>query len=200
MVAITEKEFRQLAQYIKSNYGINLKKEKQALVMGRLSNVLANKGFSSFSNYFDYVISDKSGEAVITLINKITTNHTYFMREPDHFYFFRDRVLPFLKRTVADRDLRIWSAACSSGEEPYTLAMILDEFFGREKPLWDTKILSTDISEKVLDIARTGIYGNERIAPLPAGWRMNYFKKYDNENSILIDRIKNEVIYRKLNL
>lgn len=200
MVAITEKEFWQLAKYIKSNYGINLRKEKQALVMGRLANVLANKGFSSFSSYFDYVISDKSGEAVVTLINKITTNHTYFMRESDHFYFFRDRVLPFLKKTVADRDLRIWSAACSSGEEPYTLAMILDEFFGREKPLWDTKILSTDISENMLNIARKGIYGNERIAPLPASWRMNYFKKYDNENSILIDRIRNEVIYRKLNL
>lgn len=200
MVAITEKEFWQLAKYIKSNYGINLRKEKQALVMGRLANVLANKGFSSFSSYFDYVISDKSGEAVVTLINKITTNHTYFMRESDHFYFFRDRVLPFLKKTVADRDLRIWSAACSSGEEPYTLAIILDEFFGREKPLWDTKILSTDISENMLNIARKGIYGNERIAPLPASWRMNYFKKYDNENSILIDRIRNEVIYRKLNL
>jgi len=200
MISITEKEFWQLAQFIKSNYGINLKKEKQTLVIGRLAAVLANKGFRSFSQYYDYVIADKSGEAVITLIDKITTNHTFFMRESEHFYFFRDRVLPFLKRTVSDKDLRIWSAACSSGEEPYTLAMIMEDFFGREKPLWDTKVLATDISEKVLNIARNGIYSDERIAPLPSGWRTNYFRKYDNENSILTDKIRNEVIYRKLNL
>lgn len=200
MVAITDKEFRQLADYIKMNYGINLKKEKQALVMGRLANVLSGKGFKSFSDYYDYVVADRTGEAVITLVDKITTNHTFFMREPDHFYFFKDKVLPYLSRTVRDKDLRIWCAACSSGEESYTLAMILDEYFGDEKKNWDTKILATDISDKVLTIARNGIYSNERIAPLPANWRLGYFSKLDKENSVVSERIRNEVIYRKLNL
>lgn len=200
MVLITDNEFRRLADYIRMNYGISLKKEKQTLVMGRLANVLSNKGFKSFSDYYDYIVSDRTGQAVITLVDRITTNHTFFMREPDHFYFFKDKVLPYLSGTVREKDLRIWCAACSSGEESYTLAMILDEYFGNEKKNWDTKVLATDISDKVLTIARNGVYNNERIAPLPANWRLGYFNKLDNENSVVSEKIKNEVIYRKLNL
>ena len=200
MLTITDKEFRELADYIKINYGIHLKEEKQSLITGRLHNVLAQKNFNSFSEYYKYVISDKTGEAVVTLIDKITTNHTFFMREVDHFYYFRDKVLPYLASTVREKDLRIWSAGCSSGEEPYTLAMIIDEFFGKEKMWWDSKVLATDISGKVLGEASKGIYSNEKIAALPSNWKLNYFKKLDNEKSVLIDKIRNEVIYRKLNL
>lgn len=200
MVNITEKEFRQFAEYIKTNYGIHLKDDKQSLVAGRLSNVLLNKNFNSLSEYLDYVVSDKTGQAVVTLLDKITTNHTFFMREVDHFHYFRDKVLPFLSGTVRDKDLRIWSAACSSGEEPYTLAMIIDEFFGKEKMWWDTKILATDISNNVLDIAKKGVYSKEKISALPASWKLNHFKELDIENSVLTEKIRNEVIYRKLNL
>ena len=200
MLTITDKEFRELADYIKINYGIHLKEEKQSLITGRLHNVLAQKNFNSFSEYYKYVISDKTGDAVVTLIDKITTNHTFFMREVDHFYYFRDKVLPYLASTVREKDLRIWSAGCSSGEEPYTLAMIIDEFFGKEKMWWDSKVLATDISGKVLGEASKGIYSNEKIATLPSNWKLNYFKKLDNEKSVLIDKIRNEVIYRKLNL
>jgi len=101
---------------------------------------------------------------------------------------------------MKDKDLRIWSAGCSTGEEPYTLAMLIDEFLGNEKLQWDAKILATDISNKVLETAKRGIYSNEKIATLPAQWRLKYFKKYDDENSILVDSIKNEVIYRNFNL
>lgn len=200
VVTITEKEFKQLSDYIKSNYGIYLKKEKMALVIGRLHNVLLQAGFDNFTDYYKYVISDRRGDAVVTLIDKITTNHTFFMREADHFYYFRDKVLPYLTKTVKNKDLRVWCAASSSGEEAYTLTMILDEFLGKEKILWDTKLLATDISEAVLDTARKGVYSSERIAPLPAQWKINYFKKIDTENYMLIDKIRNEVIYRKFNL
>lgn len=200
MVAITDKEFKQLADYIKSNYGINLKKEKQALVTGRLQNVLIQENFNSFTDYYNHIIMDKSGEAVVALVDKITTNHTFFMREVDHFYFFRDKVLPYLKTEVKDKDLRIWCAACSSGEESYTLAMILDQYFGEEKMWWDTKLLATDISERVLNIAKSGVYSNERTVPLPNFWKQHYFKKLDAERSKIVDRIRNEVIYRKFNL
>jgi len=162
--------------------------------------VLAEKNFKAFSEYFDYIISDKTGEAVGTLVNKITTNHTFFMREPDHFYYFRDKVLPTAAAMAKDRDLRIWSAGCSSGEEPYTLAMIIDEFFGKEKFLWDTRILATDISEKVLEEAAKGIYPNEETAVLPPHWRLNYIKKIESEKSAVSEKIKNEVIFRKFNL
>jgi chemotaxis protein methyltransferase CheR len=200
MVTITQREFKQLADYIKANYGIHLKEEKKALVIGRLYNVLIQNNFNNFSEYYDYVVSDKTGNAVATLIDKITTNHTFFMREADHFYYFKDKVLPYLKSTVKDRDLRIWSAGCSTGEEPYTLAMVIDEFFGKEKMWWDTRILATDISSKVLEIAVKGIYSNEKIAALPPAWRLNYFRRLDDEKSVVVDRIRNEVIFRKFNL
>lgn len=200
MITITDKEFMQLSQFIHINYGIHLKEEKKALVIGRLHNVLQQEGFNSFTEYYKHIETDKSGKAVITLIDKITTNHTFFMRETAHFYYFRDKVLPYLVNTISDNDLRIWCAASSTGEEPSTLAMIIDEFFVKEKMFWDTKILATDISEKVLDIAKKGIYSNERISPLPSHWKINYFKKFDVENSILTDKIRNDVIYRKFNL
>lgn len=200
MITITDKEFRLLAEYIETNYGIHLKKEKQMLVIGRLHHVLEQMGFNTFTDYYDYLIKDKSGDAATTLIDKISTNHTYFMREVDHFYFFRDEVLPYLKNTVKDKDLRIWCAASSTGEEPYTLAMIIDEFFREEKRVWDTKILATDISSSVLDTAKEGIYSNERIAALPNMWKNNYFRKHDSEKCVIADKIKKEVIFRKLNL
>lgn len=200
MITITKQEFAKLSGYIKENYGINLKEEKMTLLTGRLQNVLQQSGFSNFTDYYEYVVSDKRGDSVVTLIDKITTNHTFFMREAEHFLYFRDKVLPYLSDNVGDKDLRIWCAASSTGEESYTLAMILDEFFGREKLYWDTKLLATDISEKVLDIARKGVYSNEQIALLPLHWRTAYFKKLDAEKSILTDKIRNEVIYRKFNL
>lgn len=85
------------------------------------------------------------------------------MREADHFFYFRDIALPCLASMTKDKDLRTWSAGCSSGEEPYTLAMIMDEYFGKQKMWWDVKILATDISDMVLDAAAKGIYGNEEI-------------------------------------
>ena len=200
MITISEKEFSQLASYIKEHYGIYLKNEKQALVTGRLQNVLLQNGFHNFTEYFNYVVSDKSGKAITTLVNKITTNHTFFMREAEHFYFFRDKVLPNLRKTTKDRDLRIWSAGCSSGEEPYTLAMLVDESLGKEKSLWDSQILATDISSNVLEEAIRGIYSNEEIETLPAQWKLNYIKKINCENSEIVDKIKNEVIYRRFNL
>lgn len=200
MITITDKEFKQLAEYIKVNYGIFLKKEKKALVTGRLQNVLQLEGFTNFTDYFQYVISDKSGSAVNTMIDKITTNHTFFMRETDHFYYFRDQVLPFLKATVKSKDLRIWCAACSSGEEAYTLAMIMDEFLGEEKKGWDTKILATDISDQVLQTAKKGVYSNESIEQLPANWKLNYLEKYDRQNFRIKEKVRNEVIYRRFNL
>jgi chemotaxis protein methyltransferase CheR len=200
LITITKREFKQLADYIHTHYGIHLKEEKQALVTGRLQNVLLDLNCKNFTEYHNYVISDKSGKAASLLINKITTNHTFFMRESDHFDYFRNQVLPYLKNSVKDKDLRIWSAGCSSGEEPYTLAMIIDDYFGSEKNLWDTKVLATDISLNVLEQAIKGIYTNEDISVLPALWRNKYFNKIDHMNSTITDKLKNEVIFRKFNL
>lgn len=122
------------------------------------------------------------------------------MREKSHFDYLRDKVLPSLMNVVKDRDLRMWCAGCSSGEEAYTLAMILDQFCQEQKLWWDKKILATDISDKVLNIAKKGVYPKEQIVPLPEVWKMNYLKKFDNDNFVFVDKLKSEIIYRKFNL
>lgn len=200
MIAITKNEYARLAEYVKENYGIYLKEGKQTLITSRLYNELLKSNCSSFTQYYEYILSDKTGRALTAFIDKITTNHTFFMREADHFYYFRDKVLPYLSLTVNNKDLRIWSAGCSSGQEPYTLAMILNDYFKDNKGLWDTKILATDISNKVLIEAKNGIYTGDEVSSLPSLWRLNYFQKLSNGNYKIIDDIKKEVIYRKFNL
>lgn len=200
MITITDGEFRKLAAYIEENYGIHLKEEKRTLVMGRLHKVLEEMGFKNFTEYYKYILQDRGGAATITLLDKITTNHTYFMREADHFDFFREQVLPFWMKTIKEKDLRVWCAASSTGEESYTLAMIIDEVVKQKDATWDTKILATDISNQVLEIAKQGVYSHEKIQALPPQWKINYFKKYNGENYKIVDKIQNEVIYRRFNL
>lgn len=200
MIKIKEQEFEKLSNYIKINYGINLGKRKTTLVNGRLSNTIEKKGFKNYSEYYDYLLEDRNGKAAYELINKITTNYTFFMRESEHFRFFMERILPFLKSTVKDKDLRVWSAGCSTGEEPYTLAMIMYDFFGKEKLYWNTDILATDISTKVLNEAISGIYSSEKIKALPHRWKVNYFDSLGNEKYIVSDKVKKTLILRKFNL
>ncbi len=201
METITDREFSELVEFIRSSYGINLAK-KRSLVLGRLYNYIAQSGFDSFSEYFQYIVSDTTGKAGTILVNKLTTNHTYFLREPQHFEFLERVALPYLVKAAAreDRDLRVWSAGCSTGEEPYTLAMIIDSFLGPEKRLWDAKILATDISTAVLDKARQAVYLNSQLETMPGNWRTKYFRRLDDEYSALNETIRQEVIFRRFNL
>lgn len=201
MISISEKEFQQLADYVKSNYGINLNKEKKALVVGRLQNVLMQNNFKSFSQYYKHILSDSTGEAAVTLVNRLTTNHTFFMREVEHFDYFRTTVLPYLASVEKkQKDLRIWSAGCSTGEEPYTLAMIIADYLGLEKDLWDSKVLATDISAKALGTAVAGVYPNEELLNLPKQWRQKYFRSMDDKKSLVTEKIRGEVVFRSFNL
>lgn len=198
MIKLEDKEFNNLAYFVKSNYGVNLY-QKRVLIEGRMQQVLNGKDFNSFSQYYDFLIGDKTGSAIEELMNKLTTNYTFFMREISHFNFLREEVLPYLAEN-SDRDFRIWSAGCSSGEEPYTIAMVIDDFFKGNKGYRDTKILATDISTKVLNIAKEGIYENEQLTGLSIDFKNKYFAKGKENKSIINDKIKNEVIFRKFNL
>jgi chemotaxis protein methyltransferase CheR len=200
MITISAKEFYRISDYVKRHYGIHLKEAKMTLVMGRLQQLLHQKGYSSFSEYFDYIVSDKSGAAVAQMIDKITTNHTFFMREPEHFTYLRDRVLPHLAQTLRDKDLRIWSAGCSTGQEPYTLAMILRDFFGSSQDGWDTKVLATDLSSQVLDKAIAGVYPDDQVSALPKLWKSTYFRSISRGEWVVDERIRKEVIFRRFNL
>ncbi len=200
MDAITDQEFNELVRFIKKNYGINLS-QKRSLVLGRLHNYILQSGFASFSEYLQYAVQDHTGKAGTMLLNKLTTNHTYFLREPKHFELLERDVLPYLAETEAKtRDLRIWSAGCSSGEEPYTLAMTIDSYFGAGKWRWDTKILATDLSAAALERAKKAVYANSQLDTLPAAWRAKYFRKIDGECSVITEKVRNEVIFRRFNL
>jgi chemotaxis protein methyltransferase CheR len=200
MDLITKQEFEQLVRFVKENYGINLS-AKKSLVVGRLQSVLTQKNFSSFGAFYQYLIADQTGAAVVLLLDKLTTNHTFFWREANHFHFFREQVLPKLVNGPNSRkDLRIWSAGCSTGEEPYTLAMIIADYFGFNKGVWDTRILATDISQKVLHSAKEGIFGSAALAMVPKHWKNTYFQKVNPEQYQVCERIKQEVVFRNFNL
>ncbi|MGN1417087.1 MAG: CheR family methyltransferase [Oscillospiraceae bacterium] len=199
MLTLTDEDFRRLVDYMKSNYGINLEK-KRVLIEGRLSAIVQNKGFDNFTSYIDYALSDKSGNETITLVNKLTTNHTFFMREPEHFEFLRSTVLPYIEKTVTDKDARIWCAASSTGQEPYTIAMVIDDYFGERRNGWDLKILATDLDTDALKKAKLGVYSEEALSDLPDEWRIKYFNKVDDDSYQVKDRIRNEIVYKKFNL
>lgn len=198
MITIKQKEFTELIEFIKSNYGINLI-QKKTLIEGRLSNIINEQGFDNFGDYLQKVFTDSSGAELTILVNKLTTNHTFFMREANHFDFFRENVLPQLA-SLKTRDLRIWSAGCSSGEEPYTLSMIVHDHLGEEKKLWDSRILATDISVKALEKAEKGIYQSEDIEQVPKKWKLGYFKPSDRDTFQLKDEIRNDIVFRIFNL
>ncbi|MDP4180982.1 MAG: protein-glutamate O-methyltransferase CheR [Bacillota bacterium] len=200
MTSISDKEFMMITDFFKENYGVKIGREKKSLVVSRLAGILKDKGFSNFSELYNYVITDKTGQALITLVDKLTTNHTFFMRETDHFTYFKDVLLPWATTDNREKDLRIWSAGCSSGEEAYTLSMIISDYLDGKKLFWNNKILATDISTTVLNKAITGIYSNEQIEQLPKSWTLRYFKKVDKESYELIKEIRDEVIFRRFNL
>ena len=150
----------------------------------------------------DAVEGDKTGELEKILVNFLTTNHTYFMREFEHFEYFKHTVLPWLKvKAGRSRDLRIWCGAASTGEEPYMIAMVIADFFGVEKGQWDTKILATDISTKVLRQALTGVYSAEQLKNLPDQWKRHFFKSIAGGTQYKVtEELKQEVIFRQFNL
>jgi chemotaxis protein methyltransferase CheR len=199
MKELTNKEFDDIRTFIKQNYGISLGDEKRSLVYSRLRSCLAEHGFTDFTQYFNYLVNDRTGAELKKFVNRITTNHTYFMREADHFYYFRDKVLPAIAQNNPSKDFRLWCAASSSGEEPYTLMMIINDFF-KDKPGWDYKILATDISTNALEKAIRGVYSNESLEPLPAEWRKRYFTNHDSSSSKVSDELKNQILYRRFNL
>ncbi len=199
MMEITDREFERLVAYMHDNYGINLS-AKRVLIQGRLGNMLKDRGFASYNDYLDAVIADKSGAEVTTILNKLTTNHTFFMREPEHYTYLKEVILPYLVKTVKNNELRIWSAGCSSGEECYTTAMLINEFFGREKGRWDTKILATDISHSVMEKAKRGIYTAEGMKGLSPEWKAKYFKHLGDDKYEICQAIKDEIIFKPFNL
>lgn len=198
---MTEQEYIRIRDFVKKHYGIDLS-NKQKIIEGRLDNYLRFEGWTSYTAYMNDVEKDITGELEKKLVDHLTTNHTYFMREVEHFDFLKNKVLPELKKKEeVSKDIRIWCAAASSGEEPYTIAMILSDFFGLEFGKWDTTVLATDVSTEVLLQAIKGIYTDEQIAPVPDNWKRRFFKQIPGTNEFEVkEELKKEVLFRKFNL
>lgn len=199
MISIKDEEFFLLVNYLQKKFGINLTK-KRTLVESRLNNFLIDNGFYDYKTFLNYAFKDKTGNMLSQIINRLTTNYSYFMREWDHFEFFKDHVLPEIKMQEKEKDLRIWSAGCSTGQEPYMLAMLIADSFCGIKDQWDTKILATDISQKALQTAEKGEYNDDCLVNVPADWKRNYFYRHSNGKWEVKKIIQNEVIFRRLNL
>ncbi len=197
---MTDIEFIKVQQFVKERIGVDLS-QKRTLIEGRLEPHLAKKGFHDFAEYMGYIKQDASGKELEEMLSILTTHHTYFWREPVHFELYRDEVLPYLKKKeMVSKDLRIWSAAASTGEEPYTLAMLNKDFFGFEHDHWDTKVLATDVSTKVLEFAQRGVYSEEQVNVLPGQWKRLYFQKNGDGRFEVKPELKKEVLFRQFNL
>lgn len=198
---ITDEEFIRISVFMKQRYGIDLS-QKKVIVNGRLENYIRSNGWKNFNEFMDVVVSDTTGTQEKMLVNFLTTNHTFFMREFEHFEFFKGVVLPWLrKREAATKDLRIWCGAASTGEEPYMIAMVLIDFFGLERDQWDTKVLATDISTKVLKQAMAGVYEEDQLEKLPENWKRHFFHRVPGRKQYQVTNdLKNEVLFRQFNL
>lgn len=197
---MTEKEFDRIVRYMAQYCGMDMRKKK-VIIEGRMDNYLTARGYHSYDEYMNEIEKDVSGREAQKMIDLLTTNHTYFLREPEHFDYFRNTILPELKaKEEGTRVLRIWCAASSSGEEPYTIAMVLKDFFGLEYEKWDTDILATDISRKVLETALHGVYSRDQLKRIPERWLRANFKKVDETTYQVKPEIRKKVMYRQFNL
>lgn len=198
----TERDFSRIREYVKEHTGINLSEAKKNMVYSRLSRRLRQLRMHSFSDYWERVTapdSDEQGD----FINAITTNLTAFFRENHHFEFLRDTLLPrLLEENKRTRRLRIWSAGCSTGEEPYSIAMTILESVP-DAAQWDIKILATDLDTNVLAHAQAGIYDAERVRGLTDARKRRWFMRGRGANSGSV-RVSNElrelINFRQLNL
>jgi len=192
--------FTQLRAIVRSRTGIHLGDHKRQLCQTRLARRLRALGLATFEAYLAELDRPGSIEHV-ELVNAITTNVTAFFREPHHFELISGQVLPALAREPGRARLRLWSAGCSSGEEPWSMAMVLDE--ARLPAWWDVKILATDIDTDVLARARDGVYGDDRLAQLGVARRSRYFAPAGAarpDHWRISDLLRDRVAFRVLNL
>ncbi len=195
-------QFRSVSALVKRLCGIDLHAGKRELAKARLSRRLRALRLASFDDYLRYLESDASGDELVAMLDALTTNTTCFFREPDHFVHLRDEVIPrFLQRPGA-RHLRIWSAGCSTGEEPYSIAIALLETTPHLEG-WDARILATDLSVQVITLARQGIYAEGRLKPVSPVLAGRYFQCVHPEPPRLFqvrDAVRGLVHFAHLNL
>ncbi len=193
---LTQEQFERICKIVKGISGINLREGKEALVRARLLKRLRQLGLKDFNSYIDYISSPDGRQEIIHMVDAITTNKTSFFRESIHFEFLRKRVI----KEIKGKRIRIWSAACSSGEEPYSIAISLMEELPNISS-WDVKILATDISLEMLQKAKKGIYSFESVSNVPLELRQKYFDPMREGGYFQIkSKVKDLIHFAYLNL
>ena len=200
---MTDLEFSRFGEFIQGQCGIKMPLAKKTMLQGRLQKRLRVLGLDSFSVYADYVFSTKGREEELyQMIDAVTTNKTDFFRESKHFDYLRDVVLPSMKnemKNISWKQLKAWSAGCSTGEEPYTLAMVLSNF-AENNPSFHFSILATDICTKVLEKAKTAIYGEEKIEPIPMEFRKKYLLRSPSKPVMrIVPELRSSMQFMRLN-
>lgn len=197
---MTDNEFSDIVTHIRDGYGIDLS-QKRSFIENRLDNYLLSQCYNSYGEYLAQVKQDILGIEEQKMIDMLTVGHTYFLREPEHFEFFRDVILPeFKEKEAATKNLKIWCAGVSTGEEPYTAAMIIRDFLDKDYNSWDTGIMATDVSKRALEKAVKGIYSRQQIKGLPKKWVGRYFTKQNSRQYEIKQNIRKNVIFRQFNL
>jgi chemotaxis protein methyltransferase CheR len=203
---LSDNDFLRVSRFIHQQYGIHLPPAKKTLLEGRLRKRMNQCAIGTYSGYCDYLFTEQGmKEELIFMIDAVTTNKTDFFREPHHFEFLTRQALPELtekRKSPFRKKVQAWSAACSTGEEPYTLAMVLSEY-ASNCPGFDFSILATDISTKVLDIAETGVYSEEKVKPVLYALKKKYLlkSKDPSQNSVRITpELRSRVTFRRFNL
>ncbi len=202
---MSEKLFGRFSQFIEGNVGIKMPPSKKTMLEGRLRKRMRKLGYTSYDTYADYVFSEKGRQQeIVHMLDVVTTNKTDFFREPSHFEYMKQKVLPdfiSLEGRCARAHLRVWSAGCSTGEEPYTLAIVLSEF-GEQYSQFRFSILATDLSTQVLEKASAGIYDDEKIEPIAPQIRKKYLLRGKGSKKHLVrivPELRNAVTFRRLN-
>ncbi len=194
---ISDIEFNLLREVIFKESGINLTEKKKTLMQSRLIKRLRALKLNNYKMYYEYLMQNYESE-LIPFINSITTNKTDFFRESKHFEFIKNNYLPEFEKSLK-KMLKIWSAGCSSGEEPYSIAITLAEYF-KNKKIPDIKILATDIDTNVLDAGKAGVYKKEVLEEVDQRIIKEYFNyDKDNDNYVIKDSIKKMVSFRRVN-
>ena len=203
LIPLNDKEFKYISELLYEHFGIFLGDQKRILVAGRLSKRLRQLGLDSYSLYIDYLIADKTGSELSELINRITTNHSFFFRERDHFDFLVKTVLPAIdsqNKDLGRYPLRIWSAGCATGEEVYSISMLLREYYGIRFDQIDCGLLATDISLAALNEAESAEYQETKLHELPGSYRKTYFRQKGENIYSLREDVKKMVMFKRLNL
>lgn len=199
---MSEKDFSRFSQFIYSEVGIKLPASKKTMIEARLQKRIRLLGFENHSEYITFLFSDKGmREELINLIDVVTTNTTEFFREPQHFDMLNKNILPEWHANLGNQPLRVWSAGCSTGMEPYTLAIVLSEY-ARSKQNFSFRILATDISTKVLQEAAKGVYEEERILPVPKHLKQKYFLRSKDRTKRLVrvvPELRRMIEFKRLN-